>query len=498
MQATRRYGKTLNIFLLLSCLAVGFGVTNALAFSDEVMDTFLGGGVTTLARGGLEKLPAEPETLDFDAPLYLDSKEAYRIETGYEGRLTAKVYDGRWKGSIAESDRLETVIAAPFSLSGGSIKGSVAAGYGYNGYDLRAVNDKEDTYVHTKENYEAVKGGVYLKAFEKVSLAASIIDTDYRKAPETPLELEVAALRWLRVGYQHAYSNFATNLDLRLLGHEGNLPLRSVESIDSLYLKLDYPGVRAKFSQELGYGKNRRLEAKVDLPKSWYLVGAYHRRDYDDMDQSFTVDGIPSGYVKGALRKQAVRAGVGTKFPNGWNLEANFRHSSTAFDGGGLASSLAVAGFWPSLIVGNYNYLTSASISANQYHIGGEFTGERYSFGVGVQYIDLKPAAQVDYWRSSIFGLGNSDADSKKLTVQRIGLIFLGAGVGYKWKYIEAKYAVGQFIPVSVRDSEEDEPPSPTAAPGGGDGRSIFSEIADKIRHYPGGGLHRLLVSVTF
>ncbi|WP_143424235.1 hypothetical protein [Geoanaerobacter pelophilus] len=461
------------------------------------MDTFLDRGVTAVARGGLGKLPAEPEALDFEAPLYLDSKEGYRIETGYEGRLTAKVYDGRWKGSIADSDRLETAVAASFSLSGGSIKGSVAAGYGYNGYEIRAVNSKEDTYVHAKENFEAVKGGVYLNAFGKVSLGASIIDTEYRKAPEIPLQLEVSAPQWLKVGYQHSYSNFATDLDLRLLGHEGNLPLKSLESIDSLYLKLDYRGIRGKLSQELGVAKNRMVEAKVDLPKSWYLVGAYHRRDYEDINQGFTVDGTPSGYVKGALRKEAIRAGVGKKLQGGWNLEANFRHGSTAFDGGGGASSLAVAGFWPSLIVGNYNYLTSASISANQYHIGGEFTGERYSFGVGMQYIDLKPAAQVDYWRSSIFGLGSSGADSKKLTVQRIDMIFLGAGIGYRWKHIEAKYAMGQFIPVSVRDNKEEPPPSP-ATPGGGGGSSIFPEIADKIRHYPGGGLHRLLVSVTF
>lgn len=498
MQAPCRLNKTLKIFLFVSWMLAQVG-GSAFAFSDEVMDTFLDAGVTTLARGGLENLPAEPETLDFEAPLYLDSNEAYRLETRYEGRLTAKVYDGRWKGSIADSDRLETTVAAPFSLYGGSVKGSIAAGYGYNGYEIRAVNEKEDTYVHTKEKYESVKGGVYLNAFEKISLGASIIDTEYRKAPEIPSELEVAALQWLKVGYQHAYSDFATGLDLRLLGHEGNLPLRSLDSINSLYLKLDSPGIKARFSQELGSGKNRRLEAKVDLPKWWYLVGAYQHRDYEDINQGFTVDGIPSGYVKGALRKKAIRAGVGKKLQGGWNLEANFRHGSTAFDGGGLASSLAVAGFWPSLIVGNYNYLTSASISANQYHIGGEFTGERYSFGVGMQYIDLKPAAKVDYWRSSIFGLGNSDADSKKLTVQRIEMIFLGAGVGYRWKNVEAKYAVGQFIPVSVRDNKEDEEPSsPPAAPGGGGGNSIFSEIADKIRHYPGGGLHRLLVSITF
>jgi len=493
--AARRRVKSLTLLPITTLLLLSLSTSQSLAFSEEVMDTFLDSGVTSLTRGGLVRLPRQPETLDFDSPLFLDSNRSHRVETGYEGQLTAKVYDGRWKGSAADSEKLHTAVAAPFSLLGDKVEGSVAAGYGFTGFELRAVNEREETYVHTKQRFESKKGGIYLNAFQRISLGASIIDTQYRESVQTPVQLEVALAKWLKGGYRHAYSNFATTMDLRLLGHEGNLPMRSIESRDELYLVLDYSPVRAKLVQELSYGKNRRAEAKLELPASWYLVGEYDRRDFADIDQDFTVDGIPSGYVRGNLQKKMLRAGVGTRLSSRWSLEANYRHSDISFDGGGVASPLAVAGFWPSLIVGNYNYMTSASISADQYHVAGEFQGDNLSFGIGMQYIDLKPAAQVSYWRNTILGLGNSDADIKKLHVRRIGMIFLGTGIGYKWKNVEAKYALGQFIPVSVTEDDPDEPVPPDAPD---DDRSVLSQIAEKIRHYPGGGLHRLLITVTF
>ena len=493
--AARRRLKLLTLLPITPLLLLCLSTSPSLAFSDEVMDTFLDGGAATLARGGLERLPRQPETLDFDSPLFLDSNRSYRVETGYEGKLTAKVRDGRWKGSAADSEKLHTAVAAPFSLLGDKVEGSIAAGYGFTGFELRAVNEREETYVHSEQRFESKKAGIYLNAFGRVSLGASIIDTQYRESVQAPVQLEVALTKWLQGGYRHAYSNFATSMELRLLGHEGNLPMRSIESRDELYLVLDHSPVRAKLVQELGYGKNRKAEAKLELPASWYLVGEYERREFAEIDQDFTVDGIPSGYLRGDLQKKMLRAGVGARLSSRWSLEANYRRSDISFHGGGVASSLAVAGFWPSLIVGNYNYMTSASISADQYHVAGEFQGDKLSFGIGMQYIDLKPAAQVDYWRNTILGLGSSNAAVKKLHVRRIGMIFLGTGIGYKWKNLEAKYAVGQFIPVSVTDDDPAEPGAPPGAPE--DSKSVLSRIAEKIRHYPGGGLHRLVGTVN-
>ena len=472
--------------------------TASLAFNELLVGTFLDDGVTSLARGGLERLPREPESLDFNAPLFLDSKGSFKVETGYEGQLTARVHSGRWKGSFADSERLETSVAAPFTLFGEALKGNVAAGYGFDAFEVKAENGREDTFVHQNERFQAVKGGIFVKVFKRVSLGVSIISTDYRATPEFPLELEVAPLSWFKAGYKHSYSDFATSIDMRKLGHEGNLPIKLLETLDEIYGVLDKGAVHLKYAQDLRVTGNRRVEGKIALPASCYLVGDYQHRDFAPISQEFSVDGRPSGTLGGSLRKKGYRAGIGGQLSNRWSVEANYRHSDISVDAGGIADSRSIAGFWPSLLVGNYNFVTSASLAADQYHLGGEYQGERFSFALGMQYLDLKPAARVDYWRNVIFGLGTAGAETRQLSVDRIGMIFLGAGIGYQWKNFDLRYAAGQFIPVSVHETTTPEESTPSSGQGSGGGRGFFSRVADKIGRYPGGGLHRLRLAVVF
>jgi len=479
--------------IFLPVLLLSLAATSSWANSGA-MSYFVDDGVQSLARGGLERLPRQQEALDFTAPLFLDSKGTYRVEAGYESQPTARIYRGGWHGSSAGFERLDTTLAAPLSFLGGRVKGSLAAGYGFDSFRIKADNETETTLVHVDERSQARKGGVYLAAFDRVSLGVSLIATDYRKSPEVPLELEISPVSWFKVGYKHSYSDLAANVDLTLLGHQGNLPLGLPETLDELYGVLDYGGFRLKYAQELGKADNRRLEARLQLPGNLYLVGDYRRRDFAAIDQDFTVDAQPGGTLKAALRRSEYRAGLGAQITSHWSLEVNYRHSDIGVDGGGIASSRAVAGFWPSLLVGNYNYLASASLAADQYHLGGEYQGERFSFGVGVQYIDLKPAARIEYWRGVLFGLGRAGADTKQLTVDRIGMLFLATGLGYKWQNFELRYAVGQFIPVFTHDTS---PSAPASSSGSGSG-DAFSRIADKVTHYPGGGVQRLLLSMFF
>jgi hypothetical protein len=466
------------------------------AINELVVGTFLDDGVETLSRGGLEKLPRQQEALDFTAPLFLDSKGRYRVEAGYESQPTARIYGGGWKGSRADSERVATSLAAPFSLLGGALQGSVAAGYSFDSFKVKADNQTEGTFVHVDERFRARQAGVYLTALGRIYLGVSLIDSDYRDHLEIPLELEVAPTSWFKLGYKHSYSDFAEDIGLNLQGHQGDLPLKLLETLDELYGVLDCRGIHVKYAQELNTPDNRRIEARLQLPGSLYLIGDYRRRDFAPIDQGLSVDGQPGGTLKARFRKSEYRAGLGAQLSSHWSVEANYRHSEIATEGGGIANTQAIAGFWPSLLLGNYNYLASASLATDQYHLGGEYQGEHFSFGLGMQYLDLRPAARIGYWRATLFGLGKEGAVTKQLTVDRIGMIFLATGMGYKWKNFEVRYAVGQFIPVSEHDTA-----ASSTAPGsgvGGGGGNIFSRIGDKITHYPGGGVQRLLLSLVF
>lgn len=494
----RRLSKSLPLCRLV-LLGVLIASTPVYAFDELLIGSLVDDGVTALARGGLERLPHKSETLDFEAPLSLDSQGHYRIETGYQGQLAARIYKGRWNGSRAGSERLDTAVAAPFSIMGGALRGSVAAGYDFDSVELKADNAHEDTFVHVNERFETVKGGIFLQAFERVSLGISILDTDYRDSPEMPLELEISPTSWLKFGYKHSYLDFVAEIDLSLSGHQANLPLELLETLDEFYGVLDYGALHVKYAQELEKAQSRRLEARLQLPGSLYLLGEYQDREFAALDEDFTADGNPGGTLKGTLKRKEYRAGLGAQLSSRWSVEANYRHSDFAVNAGGIANSSAVAGFWPSLLVGNYNYLTSAALDADQYHLGGEYQGECFSFGLGAQYLDLKPEASIEYWRSLLFGLGRAGAETKQLSVDRIKMIFLSMGVGYQWKNLEIRYAVGQFIPISVHDTTEAASSGDSGSGEGGDsGSDFFSSAWDKIKNYPGGGVHRLTLSMVF
>ena len=307
----------------LVLLAVLFASTQAYAFDKLLIGSLLDDGVSALARGGLERLPHKSDTLDFHAPLSLDSQGDYRFETGYQGQRAARIYRGRWKGSRAGSERLDTALAAPFSLWGEAIQGSVAAGYGLDSVELKADNATEDTFVQVKEKFESVQGGIFLRAFERVSLGVSVISTDYRDHLEIPLELEVSPTPWLKVGYKHSYIDFAAEIDLNLSGHQANLPLSILETVDELYGVLNYGPLHLRYAQELKETHNRHLEARLLLPASLYLVGEYQRREFAAIDEDFTADGNPGGTLKGTLRRKEYRAGVGAQLSSRWSVEAN-------------------------------------------------------------------------------------------------------------------------------------------------------------------------------
>jgi hypothetical protein len=471
--------------------------STSFAFSDLLVGSLIDDGVSALSRGGLEELPHRSDILDFDSPLFLDSHGKYRLDGFYENQRTLRIFKGRWAGTHAYSDRLETAVAAPFSLYGEKIKGNLSAGYGYRAVNINGENHQENIFFGSIEKFETPKGGIYLRIMDRFNFGAALISDDLRDRLEIPIEAEATLLPYLKLGYKRSYRDFATNVDLKLSGHAGNLPIVNVEEINEVYAAVDYgKALYIKFANELRENGNRRIEGKLTLPGSVYLVGDYAERDFAGIDQEITVDGKLGGLLHGRFKKREYRVGVGTALNDRWSLEANYRHSEISTDGGGIAASSAVASFWPSLLIGNYNYLYSAALSSNQYHLGACYQGERFSFGTGFQYLDLKPLARLDYWRSAFLGLGRAGEDEMHLTTDRVGMLFLSFGVGYQWQQVALRYAFGQFIPISSHDTEDEQGQS--ASSGGGGGGDIFSSIADKINHNPGGNVQRLLLTVTF
>lgn len=483
-------------FVLFVCIVV----TPRLAFAyTEIIGLLVDDGINSLSRGGMERLPEERDHLDFQSPLFLDSKGKYRLDTAYEHQRTVRVFNGSWAGSHAYAEHLESAIAAPFSLWHGNIAGNVAAGYGYRSIDVKAASAKEDVFVAVDEKFNAVKGGLFLKLRDNASLGLAVVDTDYRSAPEIPLTLEISPLESVKAGYKRSYIDFAGDFAVRLSGNDGTVPLHYKENVDELYVSWQYNGVfYAKYANELKRPDNRSITAKLALPASLYLVGNYARHDFD-FNQDFLVAATPGGYLKGTAAWQQYRIGLGAQLGERWTVEANYRRGDLAANGGGVANSSAVVNFWPSLIVGNYNHTFNAELESKQYHLGTEYQGENFSMGFGCQYLDLRPVAQLDYWRSLLFGLGKTGAGSLKLSTDRIQMLFFSFGVGYKWEHLSVGYAFGQFIPIATHDANEK--PAQTA-PGGsgneGGSSNIFSSIADKINYNPGGNIQRLIFTLTF
>ncbi len=465
------------------------------AFSDLLAGTLIDGGTSALGRGGMERLPSRQETLDFNSPLYLDSNGKYRVEAAYEYQPTAYIYSGRWEGSKATSDRLELAGAAPFSIWGGNLEGSIAAGYGYRASTVRADSEIEELHFHTSDHFDWGAAGTALKIRDRVSLGISLLDSDYRRKVEVPCELEVGVAPWLKIGYRRSYLDFASNVDVSISGHYGNLPLHLQQELNQIGGTVDLKGVHLKYYQDVQKPRNRNGEARVDLPGGYYLVGSYSDLDADLMDVGFTADGNPGGRLKAALQKRLYRVGAGWQISERWNTEINYRRMNLDLDGGGFANSSAVVDFWPSLLIGNYNYIASARIDSSQYHASAEYRGERFQFSAGLQYLDIRPAAKIDYWRSQFLGLGTAGAGTTELAVDRIQMLFLAFGVGYQFNKLQLRYAFGQFIPFNAHDKEP-EPSTPDT--GSGDGGNPFSSAWDKVRHYPGGGVHRIQLSVSF
>jgi hypothetical protein len=487
------------LLLSASVLLVIFNPGTSSAITDLLVGSFIDDGVSALSRGGLEQLPRRQESPDFNAPLFLDSQGKYRVDTFYENQRTVRIYHGRWGGTHAYSDRLETSGAVPFSLYGEKFKGNVSAGYGYRSVDIGAENGKEGIFVSSAEKLEAGKGGIYLRALDRFSLGVALISNQLRSGLEVPVEAEVEAVPYLKAGYKRSYVDFDSSIDVTLSGHSGNIPLKYVEEINELYAVLDYRNiVYVKFANELQRSGNRRVEGKLSLPASVYVVGNYAKREFAGIDQAFTADGHPGGNFQGSFRKSEFRVGVGAALSDTWCVEGNYRHGALSSEGGGIASSSAVASFWPSLLIGDYNYIYAASLSSDQYHLAAQYQGNRFSFGAGFQYLDLKPQAKLDYWRSVLFGLGKTGAGNLNLTTDRVQMIFLSLGLGYRWQNVSVKYAFGQFVPIGSHDTDEKPAQTSSGGGGGGGGSDVFSSIADKINYNPGGNIQRLILTLTF
>jgi hypothetical protein len=460
----------------------------------ELVDLFIDKGTASLMHGGLKRLLKEQDSLDFTAPLFLDSKGKYRIDTGYEYQRTARVFTGRWSGSHAYEERLESAAAAPFTLFDNNVIGSVAVGYGSRWSDVNSDNREEDILVKSSENFEAKKGGLYLNAWNRLKIGTSLISTDYRGRLEVPIEAEVTPSEFVKIGYKRSYIDVAANLAVSLSGKSGLIPLRYGEELNELYVIGNYKGIiYGKYANELGKTGNRRFEGKLSLPWSLYLVGDYQQRDFN-FYQGFSVEGKDGGYLQGDFAFREYRAGIGVDPAEKWNLELNYRHWELTSSGGGIANSAAVVDFWPSLIVGNYNHTYDMALSADQYHAAMEYKGDSLNFGLGAQYIYLKTAAKLDYWRSLLFGLGRAGANTVELSTDRVKLLFISLGLGYRWENVSITYTFGQFVPLGTHDNKV----AAETTAGGGGGANIWDSITDKIDRNPGGNIQRVLLSVMF
>lgn len=459
----------------------------------EVTGFFLDDGVGSLARGGMKRLPEHQETLDFNSPLFLDSAGKIRSDVTFEHQRTIRVYNGSWAGSHAYSDQLESAVAAPFSFWSGALAGNVAAGYGYRSFDVKAESSKEDISIAASDRFSARKGGLFLKALDKASIGISVVDTDYRSSPEIPVEISITPVKYVSIGYKRSYTDIAGNVSALISGSNGTAPVAYAEEKNELSLKGEYKGIiMAQYAQELRHPGNNRFTGRLELPGSTYLAGDYTRRIFT-FDQEFSVNDLNGGYLKGEGTWREYRIGVGAELGSGWNVEANFRRQKLDSSGGGIANSTAVVGFWPSMLVGKYQHLYSVAFESDQYHLGAEYKGQRASFGVGCQYIDIKPVAEMTYWRSKLFGLGREGEETLKLDTERIELLFFSFGAGYHWDSASISFAFGQFIPIAINERGRAEN-SGTSTPG----KDIFSKIGDYINRNPGGNIVRFMASFYF
>jgi len=487
------------VFITLSIFLMSISPQISYAFS-EIPGLFIDEGTSTLARGGIKRLPENQEKFDFNSPLSLDSNGKIRSDVFYEHQRTYREYNGEWAGSHAYSEQLEGAVAAPFSLLAGKMVGSVAAGYGYNFYDVEAIINKEDVHISASERFSAIKGGLFLKAIDKVSLGVSLVDTDYRNRLEIPVEVNITPIEYVTVGYKRSYTDIAWNLSGLISGSSGSFPILYAEEKNEVVVKGEYKGIiTAHYAQDLKHSENNRFSGRLDLPAHLYLAGDYTRRKYS-FNQDFYVSNKSGGYLKGEGSWREYRLGGGADIGSHWNVEANYRRQNLNSSGGGIASSSAVVDFWPSLIVGNYNHLYTVALESDQYHLGAEYKGQKASFGIGCQYIDIKPVAEMTYWRSILFGLGKTGQETLQFNTDRIKLLFISLGTGYRWDKVSFNIAVGQFVPIEFheRDSSSTQASSGESSGGGGSSKDFYSQLKDFVHRNPGGNIVRFMVSSNF
>jgi hypothetical protein len=219
------------------------------------------------------------------------------------------------------------------------------------------------------------------------------------------------------------------------------------------------------------------------------------------MHQSFTLAaGIPGGHIDAFLNQTSYRIGMGWDITEQWNVEANYISSQLEIDGGGIVNARAVVDFWPSLVVGNYNYLYTGKMKVDQINVAADYKKDRLSLEAGLQYLQIKPSFNLNYWRSILFGFGRAGEDNISLTTDRIDMIGLFLGFRYRLGPAIFQYALGQFIPVAIHEKDDASGAAGGGAAdsGGGDNKNIFDRIGDKISHHPGGFIQRLQLTVEF
>jgi hypothetical protein len=482
-------------------LVVVFTSVFSFAFS-EITGLFIDEGVSTLARGGMKRLPEDQEKLDFNSPLFLESNGKIRSDVTFEHQRTIREYNGSWAGSHAYSEQLESAVAVPYSLWDGKLIGNVAAGYGYRSYDVRAVSIKEDVSIDASERLYAKNVGFFLKSTDKLSLGISMVDTDYRIRPEIPIEINIAPVEFVSVGFKRSYTDMSWNFTGLISGSNGSFPLVYTEEYNELLVEGKYNKyILAQYSQDIQHVENKRFTGRLELPHILYLTGDYTIRGFK-FNQEFSVNDLSGGYLKGECSWREYRIGAGANLSKHWNVEANFRHQSLNSSGGGIANSSAVVNFWPSLIVGNYNHLYNIALDTQQYHLGAEYKGDNATFGIGGQYIDIRPVAGLTYWRSLLFGLGKSGQETLLFDTDRIKLIFVSFGTGYRWDKISVNFACGQFIPIEIHERTKvtatTTPSTGGSSGAGGSSKNLYSQFKDFIGQNPGGNIVRFMVSVNF
>jgi len=490
------------IFVLCSCIIVSVS-ESANAFS-EVQNYFLDGGVRTLGRGGFAPVGTEPESMVLDDPLTLriaSSAEKLRFETTYEYQRILKLYSGRWKGTHADSDTFETVAAIPFSFMKDDLKLIVAIGYAFKGNNVHAFSEKDKTDLTTNSNYDSVRGGLFLSYREKLMAAMTIDGNDYVSGVQLPFEVRIQPIEAFALGYRQNYFHFKADIQANITGNNGMIPFSYNQQRRQLYGEVTlFDDLFLRIGADPANLDNLYGEGRMQLPYGFYLAGSVSQQKIDDLRQPFTVGNDPGGHIDVRLKDFRYRIGVGFDINDQWNTEFNYVHSKLELDGGGVANARAVVDFWPSLIVGNYNYLYSGGVSTDQFQLSGAYQGTRCSFQTGIQYIHMQPSFQLDYWRSALFGFGRAGAGNERLTTDSVDIVGLFFGFGYRLGPATFNYAIGQFIPFATHENKADssEPGGGSSGSGSGGGKDVFEQIGDKISHHPGGLIQRLQLTVEF